>query len=199
MNLIKLSSTICIALFCYTAQSQSTWDIQTSLGIASENNLGDTGLRLSTKASRYFGRWGAFAQLGTFQMLKSNENWTGDQAYQNKRSLSTANIDLGGSLDFVQRSRLTWNVNVAGSYRVGRQLWPELSVLMNGTLVDLYTFEKIKEFGYAIGMDLLPAPIRFWLRIPYDTSFYLLQSLLQLLHVPCYRISQILFRHLYRH
>ncbi len=117
---------LCLLTNSLFAQSPTTnWSIRTSLGIASEQNLGDTGLRLSAKASRHFGPWSAFAQVGTFQMLQSNENWTGDEAYHKWRSLSTANLDLGVGFAFLNKSRVRMGAGLAGAYRAGRQ--PKLS------------------------------------------------------------------------
>lgn len=152
------------AFFGSAAQSQTNWSLRTTLGIASENNLGDTGLRLSSKASRHFGKWSAFAQAGAFQMFQSNESWTGDEGYRNRRSLSTANFDLGAGFAVVNKSRVRLSADVAGSYRVGRQLWPELSVTINGHREDFYTFEKLSEIGLALGLDFsVRATDRLWI------------------------------------
>jgi hypothetical protein len=153
-----------LVLSC-SAQAQSNWSIQTAIGVATETNLGDTGLRLSTKASRQIGkRWNAFAQIGTFQMFSSNENWSGDLAYQEKRSLSTTNFDLGGSLFLLNKSRVKLGIQGALTARAGRQLWPEFSQTVLGNQVIYYTYEKIREVGYAVGIDFsIKANDRIWI------------------------------------
>ncbi len=98
---------LCFMVSTFFAQAQSNWSLQAAVGLATETNLGDAGLRLSMKIERKFGkRLNAFAQIGTFQMFSSNENWEGDEAYQEKRSLSTANLDLG--MGFALIGLLRW-------------------------------------------------------------------------------------------
>lgn len=146
--------------------AQSNWSISTNLGIASEQNLGDLGLRLSTKTSRHFGKWSAFAQVGTFQMLQSNEAWTGNDAYKNKRSLSTTNLDLGAGYALLNTTKVRFGVEAGGSYRAGRQLWPERSVIINGLQQDYYTLEKLKEVGYMLGLNVsFRANSRLWIGV----------------------------------
>lgn len=146
------------------AQSQSNWSLSSNLGIASEQNLGDTGLRLSSKASHHFDRWSVFVQAGTFQMLRPLDEWTGAEAFRDKRSLSTFNLDLGAGFDLLNKSKVRLNVNAAGAYRTGRQLWPEIAVVTNGHREDFYTFDKISEIGYALGLDFsVRATDRLWI------------------------------------
>ena len=155
---------ILATLFMSATHAQSNWSLNTSLGIATEQNLGDTGLRLSSKASRHFGQWSAFAQVGAFQMFRSNEQWTGDEAFRNNRSLSTVNLDLGVGFALVDKSRVRLGVNAAGAYRAGRQLWPELAVVINDHQEIYYTYEKISELGYALGLDFsVKATDRLWI------------------------------------
>lgn len=134
-------------------QAQSKWSLQTAVGVATETNLGDTGLRLSSKVERSFGkRLNAFAQVGTFQMFRSNENWEGEDAFREERSLSTANLDLGLGYSLIDGQRFRLDLQAAGSYRAGRQLWPETAVTINGHRDIYYTLEKIRELGYVFGL-----------------------------------------------
>lgn len=173
MNALKIFS-VALILFCgYGAQSQTNWSLRTGPGIASENNLGDTGLRLSSKISRHFGRWSGFAQAGVFQMLRSNESWTGDEGYRNHRSLSTTNLDLGGSFAFIDKSRIRLSADAGGTCRIGRQLWPEFSQTVNGHREDFYTFEKISEIGYLVSVDFsVKASERLWVSLDVHSHNY---------------------------
>lgn len=154
---------ICISFVSVSAQSK--WSLQNSLGVANETNLGDIGLRISSKVNRQFGeRWTAFAQVGAFQMLQSNEQWTGDNAYQEMRALSTLNLDLGGGFSLVNKKKVYLGLNAGGAYRIGRQLWPEFTETKNGHRDIYYTHEKISELGYMLGLDLrIKASERVWL------------------------------------
>jgi len=155
-----------ILLSVYGVNAQSNWSVSTNLGIASEQNLGDLGLRLSTKTSRHFGQWSAFAQVGTFQMFQSNEDWTGNDAYRNKRSLSTTNLDLGAGFALLHTTKVSLGVEAGGSYRIGRQLWPERSEIINGQQQDYYTLEKLKEVGYMLGLNFnVRANSRLWIGV----------------------------------
>jgi len=173
MNVLKIFSAAFI-LFCgYHVQSQTNWSLHTGLGVASENNLGDTGLRFSSKISRHFGQWSGFAQVGVFQMLQSNESWTGDEGYRNHRSLSTLNLDLGGSFAFVDKRYARLNASAGGTYRIGRQLWPEFSQTVNGRREDFYTFEKIYEIGYVLGLDFsVKVSERLWIGLDVHSHNY---------------------------
>ncbi len=106
-------------------------------------------------------------------MFKTNETWEGDEAFINKRPLSTANFDLGGSYAFVNKKRVSLKLEIAGTYRTGRQLWPELSVTTNGHREDFYTFEKLNEIGYAFGLDFsLKVSQRVWITLNASSHNY---------------------------
>lgn len=157
---------ILFAIICtVSASAQPTWSIQPSVGIANETNLGDTGLRLSTKIERQLGaRWSAFAQIGAFQMFRSNEQWKGDEVYRENRTLSTANLDLGLGFSLLSKSKVRLGLQASGAYRVGRQLWPELVEVINEDPEILYTHEKISEAGYALGLNLgVKASEKVWI------------------------------------
>jgi hypothetical protein len=154
-----------IFLVLLIEKGHTQWSVQTALGFATETNLGDSGLRLSSKLSRSIGKhFKAYTQLGTFQMFHSNEHWEGDAAYQELRSLSTVNLDLGGGIAVVHKSRVCLDLLAGGSYRAGRQLWPETAVTINGHRDIYYTYEKISDFGYALGLELcVKVTERIWL------------------------------------
>jgi len=167
LHLKSAALLVALLLLQQTLQAQSTWAIQPAIGIASETNLGDTGLRLSTKLERQLGtRWCAFAQIGAFQMFRSNEQWKGNDAFLETRAPYTANRALGLGFSILSKSKVRLGLQAAGAYRVGRQLWPELVEIINGDPEILYTYEKISEAGYALELDLgVKVSERVWIAL----------------------------------
>lgn len=149
----------------FSANAQSKFSLQTGIGGAIETNLGDNGLRFSAKVSRQLGNhWNAFFQTGTFQMFGTNETYDDQTSYQEKRSLSTVNFDLGGSFFLLNKPRIRLCGQLAGSYRTGRQLWPEFEQIVNGLQTIYYTHEKLSEAGYSLGLDFsVRATEHFWI------------------------------------
>lgn len=174
MHVLKILPALCFLLFSFTAQSQTNWSLGTSIGIASENNLGDTGLRLSSKVSRYFGKsWNVFAQFGTFQMFESNEKWTASISYQTDRTISTTNLDLGAGIAFLNKNWVRLNFQAAGTLRISNQLWPQSEAIVNGQQAINYTHEKLVEYGYALGLDLnIKASKKVWITLDAHSHNY---------------------------
>jgi hypothetical protein len=135
------------------AQNNSKWSLERGIGIANETNLGDFGIRASTKLNRNLGkRCFLFGQIGAFQMMKSSEAYSPAQNYLNNRTLSTMNTDLGLGYKVLNKPKFQFSIHGGLSHRFGRQLWPELKKILNGAETTYYTLEKINEIGYCLGL-----------------------------------------------
>jgi len=154
MNVIQGFTLLFMLLWVASTQAQtdSKWSLEPGIGIADETNLGDFGIRVSTKLNRNLGKRGfLFGQIGAFQMLKSSEKYEPHLSYLNNRTLSTMNTDLGFGYKVANNPKFQCSVQGGLSYRFGRQLWPELKKILNGVESTYYTLEKINEIGYCLG------------------------------------------------
>lgn len=137
-----------------TVTAQSNWSLRTTLGFASEQNLGDFGVRFGNRLARHYNRVNGFVQWESFQMLGTNEGNLDAFPYNEMRSLSTTQLNLGMGWNLIHQPRLRLGIDLAGSYRFGRQLWPERAQVINGDQEIFYTHEKIRQLGVALGAEL---------------------------------------------
>jgi hypothetical protein len=147
-------SIVLACLWQFPLSAQSNWSLRTSLGYASEQNLGDFGVRFGNRLARHYNRVNGFVQWETFQMLTTNEGTLDAFTYDEMRSLSTTQLNLGMGLNLIHRPKVRIGLDLAGSYRFGRQLWPERAQVINGDQEIYYTYEKIRQLGVALGAEL---------------------------------------------
>lgn len=167
--------TILLTFFITTAFGQSgKWSLQFNLGAATENNIGDTGIRTFGKATYAFkNRLNASVGMGSFQMLRSNEQWELLDAYREIRTLSFHHWDLGIGADIIRRQRFVLGATAGATFRVGRQLWPEIRETKNGVTTTNYTFEKIHEIGYTLSFDAgFKVNDQWWLGLNLSSNNY---------------------------
>ncbi|MCC7465239.1 MAG: hypothetical protein IT261_03165, partial [Saprospiraceae bacterium] len=150
----SLFSLVFALLLTLPLSAQSNWSIRTTLGIGSEQNLGDFGVRFGNRLARHYNRVNGFVQWETFQMLTTNEDNLKHFPYDEMRSLSTTQLNLGMGLNLIHRPKVRIGLDLAGSYRFGRQLWPERAQVINGDQEIFYTYEKIRQLGVAVGAEL---------------------------------------------
>ena len=134
--------------------AQSNWSLRTTLGYGSEQNLGDFGVRFGNRLARHYNRVNGFVQWEMFQMLTTNEGTLDAFTFDEMRSLSTTQLNLGMGLNLIHRPKVRIGLDLAGSYRFGRQLWPERAQVINGDQDIYYTYEKIRQLGWALGFEL---------------------------------------------
>jgi hypothetical protein len=134
--------------------AQTNWSLRTNLGFGSEQNLGDFGIRFANRLARHYNRVNGFVQWEAFQMLSTNESTSSIFDYAELRSLSTTQLDLGMGLNIIHKPKVRIGMDLAGSYRFGRQLWPEKALVTNGEREIFYTYEKIRQLGWALGFEL---------------------------------------------
>ncbi len=146
-----------IALFLTTSQAQTgKWSLQLGIGAASEQNLGDTGLRPLAFGKVSYAlkhRLNAYLGMGSFQMLRSNEQWEPIFAFREVRSLSFYHWDLGLGLALIDGARFNLSANAGVTFRVGRQLSADAADYQNGVLSTYYVLDRLHEIGYAASLD----------------------------------------------
>lgn len=138
-----------------SAQQGSAWSLQFGVALASENNLGDHGLR-TFAALRYDlgSRWQLGLAMNSFQMLGVNEKTEAPFDFNRRRSLSFFHWDLLAGFRVVDAPNVRLALNLGPSYRIGRQLWAEFSGYSGGNFTHVYTFEKLNELGIGGLLDV---------------------------------------------
>lgn len=155
MKISVISTVLMLFSICTTELSaQSNWSLRTNLGFGAEQNLGDFGVRFANRLARHYNRVNGFVQWEAFQMLSTNESTSSIFNYAELRSLSTTQLDLGMGYNLVHKPKVRIGLDLAGSYRFGRQLWPEVAVVNFPEEEIFYTHEKIRELGWALGFEL---------------------------------------------
>ncbi|HLP94919.1 MAG TPA: hypothetical protein VK168_12830 [Saprospiraceae bacterium] len=145
---------ILISLLTSTLSAQSNWSLRTNLGFGADQNLGDFGIRFANRIARHHNRVNGFVQWEAFQMLSTNESTSSIFNYAELRSLSTTQLDLGMGYNLVHKPKVRIGLDLAGSYRFGRQLWPEVAIITFPEEEIFYTHEKIRELGWALGFEI---------------------------------------------
>lgn len=161
------------SIFSVPLSAQSNWSLRSSLGFGAEQNLGDFGVRFANRLTRHYNRVNGFVQWEAFQMMNTNDGSSSPLAYDQLRTLSTTQLDLGMGLNLVHKPKIRIGLDLAGSYRFGRRLWPERTTVINGEQQVFYTYEKIRELGWALGMDLgIKITDKVWLNVDFQSHNY---------------------------
>ncbi|MBL7807914.1 MAG: hypothetical protein JNN28_08880 [Saprospiraceae bacterium] len=145
---------ILISILTSTLSAQSNWSLRTNLGFGAEQNLGDFGVRFANRLARHYNRVNGFVQWEAFQMMNTNDGTTTPLTYDQLRTFSSTQLDLGMGLNLIHKPKVRIGLDLAGSYRFGRRLWPERIIEFNGEQQAFYTYEKIRELGWALGFEI---------------------------------------------
>jgi hypothetical protein len=147
------------------SQQDANWMMHSSIGYASENNLGDNGVHISTGVSRKIaGRLQASATIGAFHMMGVNEQYSERFQILKERSLSFVQGDLQLGYTMLDGSKLKIALNAGPSFRQVRQLWPETQIVIGGEESYAYTLVTDFEAGAVFGLDVrMRLTDRLWL------------------------------------
>jgi hypothetical protein len=139
-------------LFSQSDTNANKWLIQAGLGVASDNDLGDSGVRLNTKIARHLGkRFTVGANFGAFHMTGVNEDLQGEAAILTQRSMSFFNIDILGGLQLLNKKNTRLELAAGPSYRNYRQLYPQIVRLQGGNITSIdYNMLKGNQIGFAL-------------------------------------------------
>jgi hypothetical protein len=163
-SILTILVTISLPAWLFS-QQDANWMMYSSIGYASENNLGDNGVHISAGVSRKIaGRFLVSATIGSFHMLGVNEAYSERFQILNERSLSFVQGDLQVGYTVLDGSKLKIALNAGPSFRQVRQLWPETQIVIGGEERYAYTLVNEFEAGAVFGLDVrMRLTDRLWL------------------------------------
>jgi len=162
-------------LFSQSVTNDHKWMMQAGLGIVSDNNLGDNGVRLNTRILRNLGkRFNIGTSIGAFHMTGVNEDLQGEAAILTQRSMSFFSVDILGGIQLLNKKNTRLEFGAGPTYRNYRQLYPQVVQLLGGNITSIqYKMLKGDQIGLALtgGFDVRVQQ-NLWLGVEVNSHSY---------------------------